>query len=358
MISGSELWLLKLMADRGLALLDATGLLVVLEERLELRIVVSAGDANVRMRIVPLESALGELFRAAKPLHLDRPRGSDAPWLVELGLEADSVLVEPLVMADRGAGLLIALRSDNRSFGGADERALHDFAESLAQRLLAERSVEIERLRHGLEARERERTRWARELHDETVQSLGALRLRLATARDDGDPESLRKAVDDAVSGLAGEIEGLRHLITELRPAALDDLGLAEALEALARRAAAIDRLDVDTEISLVGNGNGSRLDAELESTIYRVVQEALTNVAKHAGAQRARVSVLERNGRMITSVSDDGTGFEPTAHRAGFGLDGMRERAELLGGDLEIHSHPGAGTTVRLSVPLTQRQA
>ena len=108
--------------------------------------------------------------------------------------------------------------------------------------------MEIERLRYGMEARERERTRWAREIHDETVQGLGALRLKLANARDlDTDrrsaSESLSAAVDAVLEGLGEEIDGLRHLITELRPAALDDLGLAAALQALARRMQAIDGL-------------------------------------------------------------------------------------------------------------------
>ena len=141
-----------------------------------------------------------------------------------------------------------------------------------------------------MEARERERTRWAREIHDESIQGIGALRLRLANARDIDDTEQLREAVDDVLEGLGNEIDGLRHLITELRPAALDDLGLAAALQALARRAQAIDGLDVSIEIDLGRRATTSaRLDAELESTIYRVVQEALTNVSRHAEATQRR---------------------------------------------------------------------
>src|SRR6202030_1690629 len=149
-----------------------------------------------------------------------------------------------------GGGLVVALRSDG-AFRGPDREALNAFATSVAQRLAAERSIEIERLRYGMEARERERTRWARELHDESIQGMGALRLKLAHARDLDDPEALSKTVDTILEGLGHEIDGLRHLITELRPAALDDLGLAAALEALARRAQAIDGLDVQTEIEL-----------------------------------------------------------------------------------------------------------
>src|SRR5580658_4630966 len=358
MLSGSELWLLRLMADRGLALLDASTLLVVIEERGELRVAAASGQETVRLRIAPVQgSALGDLYLQGKPVSLDRPRGQEAAWLHELGLEARAALVEPLSMEGHGGGLVIALR-ENGSFREPDRQALSAFASSVSQRLAAERSVEIERLRYGMEARERERTRWAREIHDESIQGIGALRLQLANARDLDDQRALRAAVQDVLEGLGTEIDGLRHLITELRPAALDDLGLAAALEALARRAQAIDGLEVKTEIHIgaepeaVGASgysaepdNGSRrLDPELESTIYRVVQEALTNVSRHAQATRAVISVSERDGVLMASVTDDGKGL-PDASRlgprgdgleGGFGMSGMRERAELVRGELE----------------------
>jgi two-component system, NarL family, sensor histidine kinase DevS len=365
-LSGSELWLLRLMADRGLALLDASTLLIVIEERGELRVAASAGKAHVRLRVLPVEgSALGAVYRAGRALSLDRPRGQEATWLHELGLEARAVLVEPLSMEGHGGGLVIGVREDG-GFRDPDRRALASFAASVAQRLQAERSVEIERLRFGMEARERERTRWAREIHDETVQGLGALRLRLANARDVGDPQSLSAAVDTVLDGLGDEIDGLRHLITELRPAALDELGLEPALQALARRAQAIEGLEVQTEISLAERDGERRLDPELESTIYRVVQEALTNVSRHAKATRATISVTERDGFVRASVTDDGQGLPAAGAGAqrspedelkgGFGMSGMRERAELVGGEIELSSAPGGGATVRLSVPLAGR--
>ncbi|HZL55375.1 MAG TPA: histidine kinase, partial [Solirubrobacteraceae bacterium] len=338
MLSGSELWLLRLMADRGLALLDAGTLLVVIEERGELRVAASSGEQTVRLRIVPVEgSALGALYRQGEPVALDRPRGQEAAWLHELGLEARAALVEPLSLEGYGGGLVIALRRDG-GFRGPDREALNAFAASVAQRLAAERSVEIKRLRYGMEARERERTRWAREIHDETIQGLGALRLKLANARDLEEQTTLSATVEAVLEGLGDEIDGLRHLITELRPAALDDLGLAAALEALARRAQAIDGLEVQTEIDLGPEPEQRRLDAELESTIYRVVQEALTNVGRHARATKATVSIVERDGLVRASVTDDGQGL-PEADRlgprgdgleGGFGMSGMRERAEL----------------------------
>jgi signal transduction histidine kinase len=365
MLSGSELWLLRLMADRGLALLDAGTLLIVIEERGELRMAASSGEGVPRVRILSVEgSALGTLYRAGQPVALDRPRGQEALWLHELGIEARGVLVEPLSMEGHGGGLVIALRHDS-SFRDPDRRALHAFAESVTQRLKAERSVEIERLRYGMEARERERTRWAREIHDEIVQGLGALRLKLANARDLHDEKTLEEAVGDVLEGLGIEIEGLRHLITELRPAALDDLGLVPALEALARRAQAIDGLEVQTDINLDLGGEDQRLDAELESTIYRVVQEALTNVSRHAQATRAFISIGGHDGVIRVAVTDDGRGLPangaPMGPRGdglegGFGLSGMRERAELVGGELELAPAPGRGTAVRLTVPLAGR--
>ena len=361
------------MADRGLALLDAGTLLVVIEERGELRVAASSGAGSVRLRIMPVEgSALGAIYLAGQPVALDRPRGQEAAWLHELGLEARSVLIEPLSMDGQGGGLIIALRSDG-GFRNPDRQALAAFASSVSQRLAAERSVEIERLRYGMEAREHERTRWAREIHDESIQGIGALRLQLANARDIDDKDKLSAAVDDVLEGLGNEIDGLRHLITELRPAALDDLGLEAALQALARRAQAIDGLDVTTVIDLGREAGsspqdeppaGRRLDAELESTVYRIVQEALTNVSRHAQATSAEVSVTVRDGFLRASVTDDGKGM-PGSERlgprgdgleGGFGMSGMRERAELIGGELEFSPAPGRGTVVSLTVPLAGR--
>lgn len=367
MLSGSELWLLRLMADRGLALLDASSMLVVVEERGELRVAAASGESTVRLRIVPVKgTTIGELYTAGQPVSMDRPRGRDAALLHELGLEARAVLVEPFDMEGQGGGMVIATRRDS-GFRDPDRQALKAFATSVAQRLAAERRVEIERLRYGMEARERERTRWAREIHDESIQGIGALRLQLANAAELDDPQALRAAVDTVLEGLGTEIDGLRHLITELRPAALDDLGLAAALEALARRAQAIDGLDVRTELSIGTGGDGrGRLDGELESTIYRVVQEALTNVSRHAEATSAVISVVQVDGAIRASVTDDGQGMPDSGRlgprgdglEGGFGMGGMRERAELVGGELEWLPAPGRGTEVRLTVPLAGRPA
>jgi signal transduction histidine kinase len=358
------------MADRRHALLDGGTIVIVLEERGELRIGACRGEQVASLRIAPVQgSALGAVYRKGDALALDRPRGEEAAWLHELGLEARSALVQPLSMEGYGGGLVIAVRRDG-AFRGPDRESLRAFATSVANRLAAERSVEIERLRYGMQARERERTRWAREIHDESIQGMGALRMKLANARDVDDPQALKKMVNTVLDGLGTEIEGLRHLITELRPAALDDLGLEAALQALARRAKAVDGLEVTIAVEpgptlgSQASAAGERLDAELDSTIYRVVQEALTNVSRHAQASKAEVLISERDGAVYASVTDDGRGMPDTERlgprgdglEGGFGMGGMRERAELVGGELEWTPAPGGGTTVRLSVPLAGR--
>lgn len=356
-LSGSELWLLRLMADRGLALVDASALLIVIEERGELRVAASSGEETGSLRITPVEgSALGELYRKGEPVSVDRPRGDEAAWLHELGIEAEAALVEPLSMEGQGGGMVIALGT----FREPDGAALCAFATSVAKRLQAERSVEIERLRYGMEARERERTRWAREIHDESIQGIGALRLKLANALELDDGEQLSVTIRAALDALDQEIAGLRHLITELRPAALDDLGLDAALQALARRARAVDGLDVQTQI------NVGRLDAELESTVYRIVQEALTNVSRHAQAGKALIEVSQSHDAVCATITDDGRGFPDSAQlgprgdglEGGFGMSGMRERAEMVRGELEFGPAPGGGGVVRLTVPLAGRPA
>jgi signal transduction histidine kinase len=359
----AELWLVRFTAVRGMRLLEATSLLIAIEEAHELRIVASEGPRRPRLNIVPVVgSALGELYQSGEPVALDAPRGDEAAWLHELGIETRAALIEPLLVEGKLSGLVIALRDDGR-FGDKNATELRAFAADLARRLEEIRSTEIRRLRYGNEARERERTRWAREIHDESIQGIGALRLALAHARDAGDPDALASAVDVALEGLGNEIDGLRHLITELRPAALDDLGLEAALQALARRAQAIDSLDVSIEIELTDD---RRLDPELESTVYRIVQEALTNVSRHAEAQHAVVAISEHDDVLEASVTDDGRGL-PGAEslgprgdglEGGFGMGGMRERAELVGGELEFGPAPERGTRVRLLVPLARRAA
>lgn len=228
------------------------------------------------------------------------------------------------------------------------------------------------RLRAGLQEREDERRRWARELHDETLQQLGALQVLLTSARRaaaqdparDSDP--LTRAVDLATSLVAGQITGLRHLITELRPATLDELGLRAPLKALAERTRALTGLAVEAQVSLrYSDGEvTTRLLPDIELAVYRVVQEALTNVGRHSGASWARVVVVESDGQVCVEIRDNGAGMSK-GHSSGFGIAGMRERALLAGGSLEVLSasdapgsgpDAGLGTVIRMVVPATHR--
>jgi signal transduction histidine kinase len=209
------------------------------------------------------------------------------------------------------------------------------------------KSVAEERLRHSIASAEQERRRWARELHDETLQALGGLQVLLSSAVRRGDPEALAASVREAIEYIGTEIESLRTLITELRPAALDEIGLASALDSLGQRLAAVEGLEVDVEVEV-----GGRLDPEVETTVYRIVQEALTNIAKHARAKCVRIQVALDFDVVRVEVTDDGRGFDPDARVAGFGLVGMRERVALAHGQLDIESTAGR-TVVRASLPV-----
>ncbi|MGA9859493.1 MAG: sensor histidine kinase, partial [Solirubrobacteraceae bacterium] len=204
---------------------------------------------------------------------------------------------------------------------------------------------------------EAERSRWARELHDETLQALGSLRLLLSGARRSQEPDGLAAAVGQALEQLELDIATLRALITELRPAALDQLGLEPALLALAERVRT-SGLDIDAHVDLAQDREHkpTRLSQELETGIYRVVQEALTNAIKHGDASRASVEVIEADHRITVVIRDDGLGFDPQASTAGFGLTGMRERAQLLGGELSVRSKPGHGTRISVAFPTSRR--
>jgi signal transduction histidine kinase len=155
--------------------------------------------------------------------------------------------------------------------------------------------------------------------------------------------------VRTAVEQIDTEIEKLRILITELRPAALDELGLQPAIESLASRVAAVEGIEVETDVGL--GAEDERLPPELETAVYRLVQEALTNVVKHAGADRVTIEIAAHDGHVEVLVRDDGAGFDPAAPREGFGITGMRERVGLADGSLAITSSPGEGTTVRATL-------
>jgi PAS domain S-box-containing protein len=208
--------------------------------------------------------------------------------------------------------------------------------------------------RERLQAAEGERARWARELHDETLQALAGLHVLLFSASRATTVGDMGERIAQAQEQIEGEMEKLRGLISELRPAALDELGLEASVRDLADRTQAVYGLEVETVVDLpAADGAGHRLAEEVETAAYRIVQESLHNAARHAGASRVVVELARRDGALQLSVSDDGAGFDTAGAGSGFGLRGMRERAELLDGRIEIDSGSGRGTRVAAALPL-----
>jgi signal transduction histidine kinase len=248
-------------------------------------------------------------------------------------------------------GVLAAVdRADGKSFDDADEQLLRSVAASAATAVATARSVADARLRSTVEAADQARARWARELHDETLQGLTGARMVLSAGLAHGGHDGLREAAATADSHLGEETRKLRDLIAELRPAALDDLGLGPAIESLATRQAAVGDLTVDVKLDL---GAQDRLDRDAETAIYRIVQEALTNVVKHAHAKRVALCVDQLGDRVEVAVEDDGCGFDPAQPAQGFGLTSMQERALLLGGNLSVSSADGGPTRVSAVLPV-----
>jgi two-component system, NarL family, sensor histidine kinase UhpB len=217
--------------------------------------------------------------------------------------------------------------------------------------------IEDERRRSGqlaMRAQEEERRRLARDLHDEVNQALTAILLRLEALAQDTPPEhapevaELKRLVNQAM-------EELLTLARQLRPSALDDHGLVPAVEAQLKRFAA----STGVEVRMRTAGDPNELPEVMQTAIFRVAQEALTNVGRHAGATVVELQLEEEDGRARLRVRDDGSGFDPGAipragsasPGAGLGLGGMAERARLVGGELDVRSAPGGGTSVTLRV-------
>jgi signal transduction histidine kinase len=354
--------ILELVAKRGRALVDARLLVIELVQRGRLIVAAGAGElpAGLLGRQVPLgDSAASAALRTRRAQRLQEPltraRFSEH-GLGTLGVQASGGLLVPLVFQNHAYGVLVAIDRlhDGPEFTSDDERLLEAFAASAATAVATAQSVASERQRQRLAAAEAERQHWARELHDDTLQSLSALRVGLSTAKRSGKPEMLEQAVTTAIDHLEEGITNLRALITDLRPASLDELGAAAAIQALCERAER-QGIAIDANIDLAyeqGRAQG-RHTPEVETAMYRIVQEALTNAAKHGHAKRAIVEVHEDETDIHVSVRDDGHGFDTSQHTDGFGLLGMHERVQLLDGAVHVNSLPGTGTTVEASFPV-----
>jgi two-component system sensor histidine kinase UhpB len=201
-----------------------------------------------------------------------------------------------------------------------------------------------ESARRALAAQEDERARIARELHDEIGQELTAVLLQLDRAARRASPPAL-EALEGAREAVRANLEDVREIARRLRPEALDDLGLASALAALTLDVSRRAGLRIERSVS----ADLSALSPEEELVIYRVAQEGLTNIARHADATRAWLTLGSHRGRLALEVRDDGRGFARADGDGHNGLRGMRERAVLVGARLEVESEVGRGTTVRL---------
>ena len=269
------------------------------------------------------------------------------------GRPEDEAARSPGAAAQVTAGTPIAATTGQAAASDGDPALA---ALAAQNRALLEESQEVrERLqtvsRRLVDAQERERRRIARELHDEAGQALASLRFGLRLLeREIGSPEAVAQRVGELLRTTDAVIDGLRRLAADLRPASLDHLGLAAALRQHARSTAATHGLDVRFKAR---GFSDQRLPPAVETALFRVVQEAVTNVVRHARASRVDILLEHRGDRVMAMVEDDGVGFHPDDVDRGerFGLQGLRERAEALGGSLTVESAPGSGTTLVVEV-------
>jgi signal transduction histidine kinase len=352
---------LELVVKRSRALVDARAAEIALMDGDEFVIAAVAGEGveGLQGRRIPMSGSLAS--EAMKTGRAQRFMEVPPDTFAALEMGARTAIVTPMMFRNRPVGFLIAMdrMSGTGTFGEDDQRLLQAFAASAATAVATAQNAGDEALRRSLEASESERARWARELHDETLQAMAGLRVLLSGARRSGDSDLIMTAMGDAIELLEQGIADLRALITDLRPAALDELGPQAALETLAARVAHQSGLEIDLEVDLAfeRGDTPARHVTEIESTTYRLVQEALTNVVKHADATRVEVRVIDMDETVEILLRDDGRGFDPDADADGFGLIGMRERIALVHGTLEVESAAGAGTTLRARIPTRRRE-
>lgn len=229
--------------------------------------------------------------------------------------------------------------------------AFHEMNEELKHK----EQIRTQLLARVISAQEEERRRIARELHDETGQALTSLMVGLKFIEDSAETIPIKKKTAELRALTAQTLGDVHHLATELRPSLLDDLGLVAAIQRYTRDYSAKMHIPVDTQVT---GFRTERLPQEVEVTVYRVIQEALTNIAKHAEASNVSVVLRYENALLAVVIEDDGRGFDVNrllAAKSGdrLGIYGMYERASLIGGHLMIESQPGAGTTIFLQIPL-----
>jgi two-component system, NarL family, sensor histidine kinase DevS len=350
--------LLDLVARRLRELVDARIVLIALPDgRGELRVAAADGEGADAFGLVGMQLGIAD-SKAGRVLERGRSERIDSvlddPEIDQSAarrLGARSALYVPLLVAGGSIGVVVAHDrvGPESAFGEEDLRLAESLASRAAIAVDLSQRVSRDAVRRVVEAQELERARLARELHDETGQALTSILLGLRSLENRLDSEEGRAAAAELRALVVSTLQDVRRLAVELRPSALDDFGLVAAIERLTETFAAGSGIAVDLEARL----GDERLPGEIETALYRLVQEALTNVLKHAGAERVRV-LLARDGDGVTAVvEDDGSGFDEAGRNGGLGLTGMRERLNIVGGRLTIDSSSGRGTTLLAEVPL-----
>lgn len=348
--------LLDLVANRLRELIGARDVAIALVAGDELRVETAAGE-----RIGPLRGSTLPIAGSKAGRVLERRRSERIDSLLDdpevdhgltRGLGARSGLYVPLVVRNDTIGVLIAhdkLGPDVR-FGDADMRLAEQFAARAAIAVDLSRRVANDSLRRVVAGQELERQRLARELHDETGQALTSILLGLKAVEDARSQAEMQRAAADLRELVVATLQDVRRLAVELRPKALDDFGLLAAVERLVDTFSETTGINVDVESRL----GPHRLPPEVETTLYRIIQESLTNVVKHAEARSVSIFIVRRDATATVVIEDDGQGFaDGNVRDGGLGLLGMRERVALLNGRLTIESSETGGTTVAAEVPL-----
>jgi signal transduction histidine kinase len=290
---------------------------------------------------------------------LDRRRSERVDSMIE-DLEVDqdvsrrlgarTGLYVPMYVRDRPIGVITAhdKEGSDARFSDEDVRLAETFAARAAVAVDLSERVASDALRRVVSAQELERQRLARELHDETGQALTSILLGLKSVEDAKSASEASAAAGELRELVVTTLQDVRRLAVELRPKALDDFGLVSALERLVETFHEQTGIEVDLEPRL----GEERLPSDVETTLYRITQEALTNVVKHAQAKHVSIVLTRRDSSVSAVIEDDGRGFTAGSDGDGLGLLGMRERIALVGGRLEVESSPGSGTTLSVEVP------
>ncbi len=349
--------LLDLVARRLRELLDARIVTVLLPAGAkQLRVAAAAGERSEELVGRTLERSASKSGRVLERGTSERVDSvlDDPDVNAELTrlIGARTGLWVPLVVRRQSIGVIEAhdkLGPEPR-FSDTDLRLAETFATRAAVAVDLSERIARDALRRVVDAQELERRRLARELHDETGQALTSILLGLKTLEETLEADEARAATAGLRELVVATLQDVRRLAVELRPSALDDFGLVAALEHLASSFSEQTGIAIDLGVAL----GTERLPGEVETALYRIVQESLTNVVKHARARHVSIALTRMEGSVTAVVEDDGQGFDPDeAPSGGFGLIGMRERLALLGGRLRIESSPGAGTTIAADVPL-----